>query len=92
MSLSSILGGFETHQKQFFDILESGKNRFFQRKIGDFFADFFFLRFYFVKIVSMPPENRFFADKSVEKSDFLFPGKENSPQPHLVPNSTQNMS
>ena len=46
----------------------SGKYRIFS-----IFPDFlliFFFRFYFVKIVSMPPENRFFADKSVEKSDF----------------------
>ena len=43
-------------------------------KISDFFVFLliFFFRFFFVKIVSMPLENRFFADKSVEKSDFFF--------------------
>ena len=42
-------------------------------KISDF-SRFFFFRFFFVKIFSMPPENQFLADKSVEKSDFLFTG------------------
>ena len=38
------------------------------------FFPIFFLLIFFVKIVSMPPENRFFADKSAEKFDFLFIG------------------
>ena len=63
----------------------SGKIEFFRENIGYFrffseksaifpyFLPFFFLPiFFFVKIVSMPPENRFFAEKSAEKSDFLF--------------------
>ena len=37
-------------------------------------VQYFFFRFFFVKIVSMPPKNRFFAEKSAEKSDFLFLG------------------
>ena len=49
----------------------------FRRKIDDFsrfFPNFFSSDFFSVKIVSMLPENRFFADKSAEKSDFLFIG------------------
>ena len=47
----------------------------FRLKINDFsrfFPDFFSSDFFFVKIVSMPPENQFFAEKLAEKSDFLF--------------------
>ena len=62
------------------------QSRFFGEKIGifrffgeksvilpifpDFSSDRFFLCFYF----SVPAENRFFGDISVEKNDFLFPG------------------
>ena len=48
----------------------SGKIGFFRENIGN--LPIFFLSIFFVKIVSMPPENRFFAEKSAEKSNFLF--------------------
>ena len=35
------------------------------------FSDFFYFRFSFAKIFSMPPENRFFGNRSAEDSDFL---------------------
>ena len=47
----------------------SPKNRRFYRFFPDFFSDRFFLRFFF----SVPAENRFFGEISVEKTDFLFP-------------------
>ena len=55
---------------------------FFRENIGffheksaifpDFLPIFFLPIFFFVKIVSMLPENRFFVEKSAEKFDFLF--------------------
>ena len=64
----------------------SGKIGFFRKNI-EFFGFFakksvifpnflptFFLPIFLVKIVSMPPENRFFGEKSTEESDFLFIG------------------
>ena len=76
--------GSKLFRNQFFIFLEprnkrkkTGKYRIFRRKIGDysrFFADFVFFRFSFVKIVFMLPKNRFFTDKSAEKSNFLFTG------------------
>ena len=53
----------------------SGKNRIFREKSA-IFSRFFFFIFFPVQIFSKPPENRFFGDKSTEKSDFLFPGPE----------------
>ena len=38
------------------------------------FLPFFYFRFFLPKIVSNPKENRFFAEKSVEKTDFYFLG------------------
>ena len=83
MSLPGILGGFETLQKQFFNIFGAKEKT---GKISDFF-DFsvknqrffpifcrFFFPIFFVKIISMPLKNRFFANKLVKKSDFLFIG------------------
>ena len=74
MSLLSILGGFETLKKQFFHIFGAKEKT---GKISDFFEKsaiflrFFYLRFFLPKIISNPIENRFFAEKSVEKNDFL---------------------
>ena len=48
----------------------SAKNRRFYRFFPEFSSDQFFLCFFF----SVPAENRFFDDISVEKNDFLFPG------------------
>ena len=66
------------------EIFFSWKNRFFWGKIGFFrekkfvfseksviFLQFFYFRFFLPKIVSNPIENRFFAEKSVEKNDFF---------------------
>ena len=47
----------------------SAKNWRFYRFFPDFSSNRFFLGFFF----SMPAENRFFGDISVEKNDFLFP-------------------
>ena len=70
MPLSGILGGFETPLEATFSYFFSqGKNKI-SGKIGDFFPIFFF-RFFPVQIFSKPPENRFFDDKSAEKSNFL---------------------
>ena len=44
------------------------------REQSALFSRFFFFRFFPVQIFLKSPENRFFGDKSVEKSDFLFPG------------------
>ena len=57
-----------------------GKYRVFfgkYRKIGEksaIFRRFFYKRFFLLKIVSNPTENRFFAEKSAEKTDFLVLG------------------
>ena len=78
--------GLKPLRSNFFIYLEPRNKSKKQRKIKNIgffgeksaiFPDFlpiFLFRFSFVKIVSMPHENRFFADKSVEKSDFLFIG------------------
>ena len=55
------------------------KNQKFREK-SDFseksaiFSDFFKFRFFIPKIVSNPTENRFFAEKSAQKNDFLVLG------------------
>ena len=56
----------------------SGKYRIFRRKIGDFsrfFPDFFSSDFFWSKSFPCRLKNRFFADKSTEKSNFLFIGQ-----------------
>ena len=78
MPLLGILGGFEIHQKQFFHIFEprnkrEKKNSAKFRENSAIFSPFFFFRFFPVQIFSKLLENRFFGNKSVEKSDFLFP-------------------
>ena len=75
MPFPGILGGFETHQKQFFEIFEAKeqkektmKNRKISGKlsgnIGNFNGD----------ILSISTDFRYFVDISVEISKILFPG------------------
>ena len=72
--------GLKPLRNNFFIFLEPEKNRIFSRKYRIFsifrqkiddFLSIFVLPIFFVKIISMQPKNRYFIDKSVEKSDFL---------------------
>ena len=47
-----------------------GKNRYLSEK-SVIFLRFFYFRFFHPKIFSSTAENRFFAEKSVEKTDFF---------------------
>ena len=50
--------------------LSQGKDRFLSKKSA-IFLQFFYFRFFLPKIVSNSTENRFFAEKSAEKTIFL---------------------
>ena len=79
VSLPDILGGFETRQKKIFHIFGTREKirNFFSKKYrylsekSAIFRRFFYFRFFHPKIFSSTAENRFFTEKSVEKTDFF---------------------
>ena len=70
MPLSTILGGFETHQKHFFEIFGAKEQK---EKIGNF-GEKSEKRNFGGDILSISTDNRNFADISVEISKILFSG------------------